>query len=123
MSERKFRREHREQEPTFEQAFQKLKEIVEVLKNLGLRVPEHVLDENLIRETWEEKSYHLFPIASNGSDGIRARRLKRRDLTEFKGTGFMIAFTNGFEDPKNPMRVEVTKKLREKGFKVGGVSN
>ena len=60
MSERKFRREHREQEPTFEQAFQKLKEIVEVLKNLGLRVPEHVLDENLIRETWEEKSYHLF---------------------------------------------------------------
>ena len=51
-----------------------------------------------------------FPIANEGAQGIRITRWHSGKLT--------ISFTNGFENPKDPKRVEITEKLQVKGFDV-----
>ena len=49
-----------------------------------------------------------FPVVRDGVDGIRVSYSKRR--------GLIVWFTNGFEDPEDPKRKEVTEKLKKAGL-------
>jgi hypothetical protein len=86
--------------------YQQLQEIWTVLKEAGL-TPTNYPPE-FVEEEWNSDS--AFPLAQDGVQGIRISRSREGQLK--------IWFTNGFENPNNPKRIEITQKLREKGFKV-----
>lgn len=86
--------------------YQHLQEIWGILQELGL-TPTNYPPE-IVQSQWDMGS--TIPIANEGSQGIR--------ITRSRNGGLTVSFTNGFEDRKNPKRVEVTEKLREKGFNV-----
>ncbi|MFA7286118.1 MAG: hypothetical protein WC052_00405 [Patescibacteria group bacterium] len=98
------------QEPRLEtqeyaEYFRTLAIIKEVLSECGLNAREYS-DEIIIEQL---KNRYTFPIAHDGLDGIRASRNREGGLT--------VSFTNGFEDPENKKRIEVTAALREKGIR------
>lgn len=95
--------------PEFEKFFQELQNIINVLTEMGFTVPEYCFSKKHIQEQWNNR--FVFPIVREGLDGIRASISKRNG-------SIMVSFTNGFEDPQNPDRLKVTKKLREAGFDV-----
>lgn len=86
--------------------YRQLQEIFDVIEGLGL-TPTRYPAKN-IQDQWDMGN--TFPIANEGAQGIRITRWSKGGLT--------ISFTNGFEDSMDPKRVEVTEKLREKGFDV-----
>lgn len=86
--------------------YEKLKEILVIIKEAGLTPTNYSIDA--IKQDWDESS--PFPIAEEGANGIRLIRQPEE--------GLIITFTNGFENPKNATRVNITQKLREKGFNV-----
>lgn len=86
--------------------YEKLQEIWEALQELGLTPTNYPLE--VVQSQWDMGS--TFPIANEGAQGIRVTLSRKGELT--------VSFTNGFEDQKNPKRIEVTEKLREKGFNV-----
>ena len=86
--------------------YQQLQEIWSILQELGL-TPTNYPPE-IVQSQWDMGN--TIPIANEGAQGIRITRSRRGGLT--------VSFTNGFEDPKNPKRVEVTEKLRDRGFDV-----
>ena len=108
MRENIFRPEDSREKMKFEEAFAQLQNILEALKELGLTIPEYCYSEEKIKEEYE--SGHTFPSAREGLDGIRAKR--------WRDGNFRISFTNGFEDPDNPERIEITEQLRARGFNV-----
>src|SRR3990167_3971957 len=108
MKEGNFRPEKRDPEQEFKQAFGQLQEIITVLSEMGMRIPEYCHSEKFVKKQWDAKLD--FPIARDGSDGIRISRSKTG--------GFKVWFTNGFENADNEKRKEITEKLREKGFDV-----
>lgn len=108
MNEHVFEPENQEKEIEFEKAFQQLQNIIALLAKIGFTIPEYCYSKEKIKEYWNNK--FAFPIAKEGLDGIRASRSRNGE--------FRIWFTNGFEDPKNPKRLEITAKLREQGFDV-----
>ncbi|MFA6271636.1 MAG: hypothetical protein WC693_00815 [Patescibacteria group bacterium] len=111
MNEQKLRPDSSDKPISFEEAYQQLQEIIAVLAELGLNIPDYCHSEEIIREQWDDNYRIPFPVARDGADGIRASR--RRD-----GKGFIISFTNGFENSDDPKRMEITEVLREKGFDV-----
>lgn len=90
----------------YTQDYQQLMEIFNLLKSCGLTIPQY--SDEIIQEQWDYGN--TFPIANEGAQGIRISRRRRGGLT--------VSFTNGFENPKNPKRIEITERLREKGFDV-----
>ena len=96
-------------DPEFEKGFDDLQKVLKILSELGLNPPEYCFDKSIIKKQWDER--YVFPIAREGADGIRANYRSRNKK-------IMISFTNGFEDPQDPKRLEVTAKLREAGFDV-----
>lgn len=108
MNEQKFDPKAGEEKSSFEQAFRQLREILDILEENGFTVPEYCYSPKKIKQNWQEKN--PFPIARDGLDGIRAKLMPNGK--------FRVFFTNGFEDPEDPKRVEITKILKEKGFDV-----
>jgi len=99
-----------EKEPKIEQpeqfpvseALDKLQRATDILREMGLEVIDRfITGDRLI-------SGLPFPIVKDGLDGIRAEYSKRR--------GLKIWFTNGFEDPNNPERRKIEKRLNEAGL-------
>ena len=90
----------------FHEEFHQLQVIKNVLSGHGLNICEY--SDDIVQEQFKER--YTFPIANDGAQGVRVTR-------ERKG-GLVVSFTNGFEDPKNKKRVEVTTALREKGIDV-----
>lgn len=88
----------------YEKDYRQLQEILEIIKEAGLTPTQYPIET--IQSQWDMGN--TIPIANEGAQGVRITRWKRGGLT--------VSFTNGFEDPKNPKRTEVTKKLRERGF-------
>ncbi len=86
--------------------FKQLHIIMNTLQDLGLNVCEY--SSQIIEREWRMRA--SFPIVHNRVQGVRIKR-------GFKG-GLSVWFTNGFEDPKNLTRIEITAKLREKGIVV-----
>lgn len=105
MSE-KFPKNQPEMAEKYATNYQQLKEIWSILQELGLTPTNYPAE--VVQNQWDMGC--TFPIANEGAQGIRITRSRRGGLT--------VSFTNGFEDSKNPKRVEVTEKLREKGFDV-----
>jgi predicted aspartyl protease len=93
---------------SFEQAYAELQQILDLLANMDLQIVEFGRDEDIIRRQWEDK--YPFPIVRDGADGIRVKR--ERD------GHFKVWFTNGFEKPEDPQRVEIVQKLTTAGFDV-----
>ena len=89
-----------EQFPVSE-ALDKLQRAANILREMGLEVIDRFITEDRL------VSGLPFPIVRDGVDGIRAEYSKRR--------GLKIWFTNGFEDPNNPKRREIEKRLNEAG--------
>jgi hypothetical protein len=96
-------------EANFSKAFEDLQKIAAILTEMGLRVRNYISDPNIIKEDWKRGT--TVPVAADGCDGIRASRNEENN-------GFVISFTNGFEDYNNPQRQEVTTRLKEAGFDV-----
>jgi hypothetical protein len=71
-------------------------------------VPSYCASPEKIKQDWEKK--YAFPVAREGLDGVRAKRMPNGN--------FRVFFTNGFEDPNDPKRMEITEKLRVEGFDV-----
>jgi|GEM_PF-1819905 len=86
--------------------YQQLQEIWSILQELGLTPTDYPAED--VQNQWDMGSD--FPIANEGTQGIRVTRSRKGELT--------VWFTNGFEDKNNQKRVEVTEKLRERGFSV-----
>lgn len=86
--------------------FRQLGIIKEVISACGLEVCNY--PTAIISEQFKERS--TFPIANDGAQGIRVTPNRDGSLT--------VSFTNGFEDPKNEKRIEVTDALRKKGIDV-----
>ncbi len=86
--------------------YQQLQEILEIIKELGLTPTQYSIE--IIQNQWDMGN--TIPIANEGAQGVRITRWRRGGLT--------VSFTNDFEDSKDPRRVEITMKLREKGFDV-----
>ena len=88
-----------------EQALERLQKIAEILKEMKLNVIDRAVTlERLLDATAEIG----FPIVREGSNGVRASYSKR--------DGLRIWFTNGFDDPSNLTRQEITKKLKAAGL-------
>lgn len=88
-----------------EEDFQRLKSIAEILKEIGLRVVDDLITVDMLQGPGSEVG---FPIVRDGLDGIRASYSQRG--------GLRIWFTNGFENPGDPKRREVEKRLSEAGL-------
>lgn len=84
--------------------FQQLRKILEIIKSFGLTFPGY--SDKIVQNQWDMGN--TFPIANEGAQGIR--------VTRERGGGLIVSFTNGFEDPKNPKRMEVTEELRKNGI-------
>jgi len=84
--------------------YKQLQEILIILKELGLTPIDY--QSEVIQSQWDIGN--TFPIANEGAQGIRINRSRKGELT--------VSFTNGFENPNDPKRVEIAGKLREKGF-------
>lgn len=108
MKENAFRPEGQKEKIKFAEAFQQLQDILEVLEEMGFTIPDYCRSEEKIREQY--KQGYTFPIAREGLDGIRAKK--------WRDGGIRVSFTNGFDDPDDPQRLEITEKLRAKGFNV-----
>ena len=94
-----------ESEQKFLEEFDRLKNIAEVLGEMGLRV----IDSNVTIDRLKDPTSEMgFPIVRDGADGIRASYTKRG--------GLQIWFTNGFADPANPRRQEIENRLKEAGL-------
>ena len=99
-----------EQEPTIEpaeqfsvsEALDQLRRASDILREIGLNVLDRFITEDSLT------SKMPFPIVRDGVDGIRAEYSKRE--------GLKIWFTNGIEDPNNPKRREIEKRLNEAGL-------
>ncbi len=85
--------------------FNRLQNIAEVLRGMGLRVIDRFITINSLQDPSSEMG---FPIVRDRADGIRASYTKRE--------GLIIWFTNGFEDLKDPKRQEVERRLKEAGL-------
>jgi glutathionylspermidine synthase len=99
-----------EKEPKIEQsetisvseALDKLRRATDILREMGLEVIDRFITDDKIA------SEMPFPIVRDRVDGIRATFSKRR--------GLKIWFTNGFEDPNDPERQKIEKRLKEAGL-------
>lgn len=83
-------------------AFYQLQKTSEILKKIGLEVIDDLITEDELAKELP------FPIVRDGLDGIRATYSKRR--------GLKIWFTNGFEKPDDPKRIEIVKQLQKSGL-------
>lgn len=90
----------------YENDYRQLQEILEIIIESGLTPTQYPIE--IIQNQWDMGN--TFPVANEGAQGIRVTRWRKGGLT--------VSFTNGFEDPKNPKRTEVTMKLCKKGFDV-----
>lgn len=86
--------------------YQQLQEIWDILHELELTPTNYPAE--VVQSQWDLGN--TFPIVNEGAQGIRITRSRRGELT--------VSFTNGFEDPKNVKRIEVTERLRKLGFDV-----
>ena len=87
------------------EVFGRLRNIAEILREMGLKVIDQAIAFNRLRDPVAEMG---FPIVRDGVYGIRASYSKRE--------GLQIWFTNGFGDPENPKRREIEKRLKEAGL-------
>ncbi len=104
----------------FTKALEDLKRIVGIVKKCGIkRVCEYCdwSDQEIsaesdaaFREEWESKFSSGMPIVRDGMDGIRISRSDDDRL--------LVGFTNGFENPENPIRKKITEALTSEGFDV-----
>lgn len=86
-------------------AFDRLQKVAHILREMGFKV----IDDLITLDTLKDPtSMAGFPIVRDGVDGIRASYTNRR--------GLIIWFTNGFEDPDDPKRQEVTQRLKKEGL-------
>ena len=85
------------------EALDQLRYAADILREIGLEVIDRfITEDNLASEM-------SFPIVRDGLDGIRAKYSKRR--------GLKFWFTNGFEDPDDPKRQEIERRLEEAGLR------
>lgn len=84
------------------EALNQLRQAVNILREMGLEVIDRFITEDRLA------SEIPFPVVMDGLNGIRAEYSKRR--------GLEIWFTNGFEDPNDPRRLEIEKRFRENGL-------
>lgn len=93
-------------EQKFQQDLRRLQGIANVLREMGFRV----IDDFITLESLRSRTADAgFPIVRDGADGIRVS-YSERDY------GVKVWFTNGFEDPQNPKRQEVVRRLQEEGL-------
>lgn len=86
--------------------FQKLQKIVEVLRNMGFTIMDHLITKEILKSP---TAFMGFPLVSDGANGIRA--------SYSKDEGLKVWFTNGFESLANSQRQEeVKKRLEEEGL-------
>lgn len=91
----------------FDAAFEKLLRIHSILKEMGFRIWDYAASVDNFRKQWEAET--AFPLVLDGGNGIRVSSNKR--------TGIMaVWFTNSFEEPDNPRRMEVEKRLKAEGL-------
>ena len=91
-----------------ERDFECLEQIARILRESGL----NVIDRSISIERLKNPTAEMgFPIVRDGADGIRISYYSRKSRK-----GLKVWFTNGFEDPENPKRKEVTEKLKKAGL-------
>lgn len=91
------------QEIILQERLKRLEKIVEVLRNLGIKINTRFISENFLKNNEPD-----FPISSEGMDGIRI------SIDPEKGP--VVWFTNGFEDEENSRRKEIETALQEVGL-------
>jgi len=96
-------------ESNFNTAFQQLQQIADILTEMGFTIRPYIRNPESMKGDWTMDL--TFPVVADGCDGVRASRNEAN-------TGFIISFTNLFEDPENPQRKKITARLREAGFEV-----
>lgn len=98
------------QKISFEDAWEELQRIFNVLEALDFRVVEHRNREDIFKRNWEDRFAVAVPVACDGADGIRVVRQRNGH--------YMVTFTNGFENPNDPERIKVVDALQAKGIDV-----
>lgn len=88
-----------------EEEFGQLQKIMSLLKDMGFQTTDYAISVETLRDPISASEFSLVMDEDNG---IRASYTKRR--------GLRIWYTNGFEDPKNPKRQEVERRLHESGL-------
>jgi hypothetical protein len=88
------------------QDFERLQSIAVILRDMGFEVTDRLISLDFLRQATDQE--HSFPIVEDGAQGIRVSTHKKRPLR--------VWFTNGFEDPANPRRQEVERRLKEVGL-------
>lgn len=96
---------HEMENQKLQENFNRLQSIAEILREMGLQVIDNFITIERLQNPTSEMG---FPIVRDGVDGIRASYSKRR--------GLIIWFTNGFEDPNDPKRQKIIKRLQEEGL-------
>lgn len=100
-SEQNFQNEYGADQKVREE-LHRLQDVADILSVAGLQVIDRFITSDKLYDSTAEMG---FPIVMDGAQGIRASYSKR--------DGLKIWFTNGFEDPNNPKRQEVERKLKE----------
>ena len=83
-------------------AFNQLQRAADIMREMGLKVIDRFITKDRLVNDMP------FPIVRDGANGIRA--------TYSKQIGLKIWFTNGFENPNDPKRYEIEKRLKEAGL-------
>jgi len=89
----------------FKKDFERLQAIAHTLKEMGFDVQDRFISLDMLKNP---TAIAGFPLVSDGANAIRVSYEKER--------GLVIWFTNGLEDPDDPRRQEVVKRLQQEGL-------
>ena len=89
----------------FKKDLERLQAIAHILKEMGFDVQDRFISLGMLKKP---TAIAGFPIVSDGLGAIRVSYEKER--------GLVIWFTNGLEDPDDPRREEVVKRLQQEGL-------
>jgi len=101
-----FNNEKMTKEQLLDQAFSRILKIVEVLRSMGFRINDHLINKDIFASP---TACAGVPLVADGSDSIRA------SYDDYYGD-LRIGFTNGLENPNNPRRQEVVERLKSEGL-------
>ncbi|MDD4477123.1 MAG: hypothetical protein PHY40_03110 [Patescibacteria group bacterium] len=100
--ESKSQNTHESETQKLSEDFNRLQKIIKILREMGLRIVKNPITIDTLYSPTSEIG---FPIVRDGANGIRA--------SYSKIDGLKIWFTNGFEEPDDPKRQEIEKRLKK----------